>query len=175
MACSLLTFGKAAGVAFAASLLLAGCSGTKTTVDQGGTTTASTSTIAPEGQRRAFTTVGAATPGRIEVNSYLWRGALDALSFMPLQSADAYGGAIITDWYSPPETPNERFKVNALVQGAELRADGVKVTMFRQTRDGPAGQWKDAEVDKATPIDLENVILARARELRQQRAAPGQQ
>ena len=171
MALSVLSSGKAFGVVLATALLLAGCSGTKTEVNQAGSTTASTSTVAPEGNRRAFTTVGAATPGRIEVNGYLWRGALDALSFMPLQSADAYGGAIITDWYSPPETPNERFKVNALVQGTELRADGVKVTMFRQTRETPAAPWKDAEIDKNTPIDLENVILARARELRQQRLA----
>lgn len=171
MALSVLSSGKALGVALATALLLAGCGGTSQTVDQGGTTTASTSTIAPEGQRRAFTTVGAASPGRIEVNGFLWRGALDALSFMPLQSADPYGGAIITDWYSPPETPNERFKVNALVQGTELRADGVKVTMFRQTRESATAPWKDAEIDKNTPIDLENVILARARELRQQRLA----
>jgi hypothetical protein len=171
MALSVHPSGKAFGVALAVALLVAGCSGTKTTVDQGGSTIASTSTVAPEGQRRAFTTVGAATPGRIEVNGYLWRGALDALSFMPLQSADPYGGAIITDWYSPPETPNERFKVNALVQGAELRADGVKVTMFRQTRESATAQWKDSEIDKNTPIDLENVILARARELRNQRMA----
>ncbi|MGE5147437.1 MAG: DUF3576 domain-containing protein [Candidatus Eiseniibacteriota bacterium] len=171
MARLMLSTGRAFGVALATGLLLAGCGGTKTEMTQAGSTTSSTSTVAPEGQRRAFTTVGAATPGRIEVNGFLWRGALDALSFMPLQSADAYGGAIISDWYSPPETPNERFKVNALVQGAELRADGVKVTMFRQTRESATGPWKDAEVDKNTPIDLENVILARARELRQQRLA----
>ena len=171
MAYSVLSLGRPVGVALAAALLMAGCGSTKQTVSQGSTSTASASTVAPEGQRRAFTTAGAATTGRIEVNGYLWRGALDALSFMPLQSADAYGGAIITDWYSPPETPNERFKVNALVQGTELRADGVKVTMFRQTRETPAGAWKDAEVDKNTPIDLENVILARARELRQQKLA----
>src|SRR5690606_34579524 len=151
--------------------LLAGCGGTTTTVDPGGTTTASASTLLPTGERRAFTRAGAATPGRIDINSDLWRGALDALSFMPLQSADPYGGVIITDWYAPPETPNERFKVNALIQGSELRADGVKVTMFRQTREGPGAPWVDSEVDQNTPIDLENVILARARELRQQRMA----
>ena len=36
------------------------------------------------------------------VNAYLWRGALDTLSFMPLASADPFGGVIITDWYSRP-------------------------------------------------------------------------
>jgi hypothetical protein len=38
----------------------------------------------------------------LSVNAYLWRAALDTLSFMPLASADPFGGTIITDWYSPP-------------------------------------------------------------------------
>jgi hypothetical protein len=171
MALSVLSLGRPLGVALAVALLLAGCGGSTTTLDQAGSTTASTSTLPPTGERRAFTRAGAASPGRIDINSDLWRGALDALSFMPLQSADPYGGVIITDWYAPPETPNERFKVNALVQGSELRTEGVKVTMFRQVRGGGGDPWRDAEVDKNTPIDLENVILARARELRQQRVA----
>ena len=33
----------------------------------------------------------------IGVNGYLWRAALDTLSFMPLASADPYGGVIVTD------------------------------------------------------------------------------
>ena len=49
--------------------------------------------------------------GGIAVNSYLWRASLDTMSFMPLSSADPFGGVIITDWYTPPETPNERIKV----------------------------------------------------------------
>ena len=76
-------------------------------------------------------------------------------------------GAIITDWYAPPETPKERFKINVLVLGQELRSDGVKVSVFRQARDD-AGKWVDAPIVKNTAIDLENVILSRARELRQE-------
>ena len=171
MALSVHSLGKFAGAAVAAVLLLAGCGGTTQETNQSGTTVASTSTLSPTGPRRSFTRAGAAAPGRIDVNSDLWRGALDSLSFMPLVSADPYGGVIITDWYAPPETPNERFKVTALIQGAELRTEGVKVTMFRQVRDAAGDPWKDAPVDKATPIDLENVILARARELRNQRIA----
>src|SRR5262249_51014442 len=48
--------------------------------------------------------------GGIGVNSLLWRASLDTLSFMPLTSADPFGGVIITDWYSPPSSPTERFK-----------------------------------------------------------------
>ncbi len=35
---------------------------------------------------------------QIGVNSYLWRATLDTISFMPLASADPFGGVIITDW-----------------------------------------------------------------------------
>src|SRR5437016_375303 len=49
-----------------------------------------------------------AQPGSgITVNTYLWRATLDTVAFMPLSSADPFGGVIITDWYSPPESPNE--------------------------------------------------------------------
>lgn len=101
----------------------------------------------------------------IGVNSYLWRASLDAISFMPLASADPFGGVIITDWYAPPETPNERFKLNIYILGRQLRADGVKAAVFRQRRDA-GGSWADAAVEARTPLDLENVILTRARQLR---------
>lgn len=103
--------------------------------------------------------------GGIGVNSFLWRASLDAVSFMPLASADPFGGVIITDRYAPPETPNERFKLNIYILGRELRADGVRAAVFRQRRDA-GGNWADAAVEAATPINLENVILTRARELR---------
>src|SRR5690349_4189646 len=104
-------------------------------------------------------------PVGVGVNSYLWRATLDTVSFMPLASADPFGGVIITDWYSPSETPNARFKMNVLILGRELRADGVRATVFRQKRDA-SGQWADAPVEPQTGIDLENAILTRARQLR---------
>ena len=100
----------------------------------------------------------------LAVNAYLWRGALDTLSFMPLASTDPYGGVIVTDWYSPPTTTGERFKATAFILGRQLRADGVRLQIFRQVRDG-AG-WADAPVNPATAVDIENKVLARARELR---------
>ena len=68
----------------------------------------------------------------IAVNSFLWRASLDTVSFMPLASADPFGGVILTDWYSPPETPEERFKINVFILGRELRSDGVRVRVFKQ-------------------------------------------
>ena len=102
--------------------------------------------------------------GGIGVNSFLWRASLDTISFMPLSSADPFGGVIITDWYSPPETPRERIKLNVYILGRELRADGLRVSVFRQTR--ASQPWQEAKVDPKTVRDIENAILKRARELR---------
>lgn len=104
------------------------------------------------------------------VNAFLWRGALDTLSFMPLASADPFGGVIITDYYEPPASPGERFKATAYILGRELRSDGLRVSIFRQVR-GSGGQWQDAEVSPQTTGDIENKMLARARELRAQQAS----
>ena len=103
------------------------------------------------------------------VNAYLWRGALDTLACMPLSSADPFGGVIITDWYQPPTAAGERFKATAYILGRQLRADGVRVSLFRQVAQG--GQWVDAEVSRATTGEIENKVLARARELRAQTAS----
>jgi hypothetical protein len=108
---------------------------------------------------------GGGGPSGVGVNSYLWRATLDTVSFMPLASADPFGGVIITDWYSPADSNGERFKVNIFILSRELRADGVRATVFRQKRDSN-GQWIDAAVEPATSTDLENAILTRARQLR---------
>jgi hypothetical protein len=104
--------------------------------------------------------------GGIGVNALLWRASLDTINFMPVASADPFGGVIITDWFAPAETPNERFKMNIYILGRELRADGVKAAVFRQRRDA-AGNWADAAVEARTSTDVENAILARARQIRQ--------
>ncbi|MCR5873887.1 DUF3576 domain-containing protein [Phenylobacterium sp. J426] len=101
----------------------------------------------------------------ISVNGYLWRASLDTLSFMPLSSADPYGGVIITDWYSAPETPNERFKCTVYILDSRLRADGLNVAVFKQVRDA-SGNWVDQPAAGQTEADLENAILSRARQLR---------
>ena len=103
--------------------------------------------------------------GGIGVNSFLWRASLDTISFMPLVSADPFGGVIITDWYSPPETQEERFKITVYILGRELRADGIRAAVFRQRQNG-GGSWINASVEQRTTVDLENAILTRARQLR---------
>ena len=101
----------------------------------------------------------------IGVNGYLWRATLDTLSFMPLASADPYGGVVITDWYANPEKPDERFKCTVYILDSRLRADGLNVAVFKQTR-GAGGAWVDAPSAGQTETDLENAILTKARQLR---------
>lgn len=100
----------------------------------------------------------------IGVNSYLWRAALDTLSFMPMAQADSNGGVLVTDWYVNPATPNERMKVTVTIIDQDLRADAVRVAASRQTLNG--GQWVEAPVQAATVQKLEEIILTKARDLR---------
>jgi hypothetical protein len=102
----------------------------------------------------------------VAVNAYLWRASLDTINFIPLVSADPFGGVIITDWYTPSETPNERMKVQVTILDRDLRADGVRVAVFKQQTSPRGGNWVDAQVDPRTNIDIENAILTRARQLR---------
>lgn len=103
----------------------------------------------------------------IGVNAFLWRATLDTLSVWPIASADPFGGVIITDWYAPPQTPNERFKLNVFILDRALRADGVRVSVFRQ-KIATNQQWNTAPVQPATATKLENAILMRARQFRSQ-------
>ena len=140
------------GVAAAvtAAVLLAGCGGGRT---GGG--------LRLTGGGRA---AAAPAPG-IGVNAYLWRATLDTLAFMPLQSADPYGGVVITDWYVNPEKQDERFKATVYILDTRLRADGLNVNVFKQVKGGD-GQWTDAAPTPQTSIDIENAILTRARQVR---------
>jgi hypothetical protein len=105
----------------------------------------------------------------IGVNAFLWRATLDTLSFMPLASADPFGGVVITDWFQPPGVGGERFRVTAFILGRTLRSDGVRVVVFRQEQ--RQGNWVDASVSASTGSDLEDQVLNRARELRSQSVA----
>jgi hypothetical protein len=110
------------------------------------------------------TAISSTSTRTLGVNSFLWHATLDTLSFMPLQSADPFGGVIITDWYSDPSNPNERMRVTVYILDRRLRADGIKISTFRQTHS--ADGWVDAQVNPDTANKLEDAILVRARELR---------
>lgn len=100
----------------------------------------------------------------IGVNGYLWRASLDTLSFMPLLTADPWGGVINYDWYINPQAPNERFKATVFILDTRLRADALNVTVTKEVK-GADGQWTAAPVAAQTETDLENAILTKARQL----------
>ena len=100
----------------------------------------------------------------IGVNAFLWRAALDTISFMPLDSADPWGGVINTEWYANPEKPDERFKITVYILDTRLRADGVSTAISREVY-GETG-WTAADVQPETGLAVENAILTRARQLR---------
>lgn len=110
------------------------------------------------------------TGGNIGVNTYLWRAALDTISFMPLASADPFGGTILTDWFEDPDTAGERFKLTVLILDRELKADGVRVRVFKQVKKG--SNWKDDKANETMARDLENAILTRARQMRAKKLGP---
>jgi len=100
----------------------------------------------------------------IGINSYLWRAALDTVSFMPLVQTDSNGGVIVTDWYANPNTPGERMKLTVTILDQDLRADGVRVAASRQV--SQSGSWIEVPVQAATVQKLEDIILTKARDLR---------
>jgi len=139
-----------AAVAATALVGVSGCSifGSETA----NTSTASSADIGPEEN------------GALGVNAYLWRASLDTLSFLPLASADPYGGVIITDWYANPDKKDERMKATVYILDTRLRADGISAAVFRETLTN--GVWTPASVSPDTNVALENAILSKARELR---------
>jgi hypothetical protein len=147
-----LTFGLAAACAFS----LAGCQFIRDDINR-------TLGRSPEDQTRRVDLAARQTT-TIGVNSYLWRAALDTLSFAPLAQSDSNGGVIVTEWYSNPSNPSERVKVTATILDADLRADALRVTAAREVNQ--AGQWMPAPVTAATVQRLEEIILTRARDLR---------
>ena len=100
----------------------------------------------------------------IGVNGFLWRATLDTLSFLPMAQVDSSGGVIISDWYINPDTPTERLKLTVFMLDKGLRADALKVSVFRQAL--VDGVWATAEVRAGTALQIEDAILTRARELR---------
>lgn len=106
----------------------------------------------------------------IGVNTYLWRGALKTLAFMPLQSADPFGGVIITDWYTPPANPQERFKATVVILSRQLRSDGLQVQVFSQEKNVKGG-WNEVMPNPRLQRHFEESILLQARHLKASAAA----
>ena len=144
------------GLAAACAVSLAGCQFIREDVNR-------TLGRSPEQDARR-TDLAASQVTTIGVNAYLWRAALDTLSFAPLAQSDSSGGVISTEWYANPSNPSERAKVTVAILDADLRADALRVTAAREVMQN--GQWVAAPVTAATVQRLEEIILTRARDLR---------
>lgn len=118
------------------------------------------------GRDRPEAEVAAAQVNTIGVNAFLWRAALDTVSFAPLLQADSNGGVIVTDWYANPANPGERVKLTVSILDQDLRADALRVAASRQVNQ--SGAWVEAPVQAATVQKLEDIILTKARDLRRQ-------
>ncbi|HEY8605073.1 DUF3576 domain-containing protein [Tsuneonella suprasediminis] len=145
-------------------------SSTTTRIARAAIAVAAIATLAACGGRdRPKADLAAANVTTIGVNSYLWRAALETVSFAPLLQADSSGGVIVTDWYSNPQNPGERVKVTVSILDQDLRADAIRVAASREVNQN--GSWVDAPVQAATVQKLEDIILTKARELRRQAIA----
>ena len=149
------------GLAFACAASLSGCELIQRDLD----TTLGRGTAS----RGVRTDLAASRVTTIGVNAYLWRAALDTLSFAPLAQVDSRGGVIVTDWYANPASPNERVKVSATILDRDLRADALRVAASRQINRN--GVWVEAPVSAATVQRLEEIILTKARDLRRAASA----
>ena len=149
------------GLAAACAVSLAGCEFIREDINR-------TLGNSPEDEGRRADLAASQTT-TIGVNAYLWRAALDTLSFAPLAQTDSAGGVIVTDWYANPQNPSERVKITAAILDANLRADALRVTAAREVLQN--GQWLAAPVTAATVQRLEEIILTRARDLRRSATA----
>lgn len=129
----------------------------KTDPEMGSLFEGATTLFSSGGEKKSIAT-------ELPVNGYMWRAALETFSFLPMRSADPVAGVIISDWYSDPIKPDERFKVTVYIMDRDLRADALRVSAFRETRTN--NNWSAADVAAQTNRRLEDAILVRARELR---------
>ena len=99
-----------------------------------------------------------------DVSPILWQATLDTLGFAGMDSLDPMAGLAVTNWYSPKDKSNERMRITTFIKSRALRSDSIAVTIERQTRD-PSGQWKDATIGEDAVDSVENDILQRARQI----------
>lgn len=155
-------------VLLASLLFLTACSGVTTTPsaperdpeDTGSFLTGKSTRGVSLSDFSGLNSAGAGLP----INALLWRASLDVTSTLPIDDVDVFSGTIVTEWYSLPTKPQERIKLAVFVLDRELRSDGIRVVVYIQTRNGTS--WQDSGIDRELSMQLENLILTRAREIR---------
>lgn len=158
------SFGRVFSFTLGTALLLSSCTNLTAPSDEKPEEPVSVFTGKPGGLRLADLGEKDQTKNNIPVNAILWRASLDIASFVPLDDVDTFGGSIITEWYQPKDRSTQRLKLAIFVMGLELRSDAITVRAYVQTWNGT--EWVDTGRDEALSKKLEDLVLARARELR---------
>lgn len=97
------------------------------------------------------------------VNRFMYKAAIEVLSFAPLQTADSSGGVIITEWYTLDDDPKTQYKVTAFIKDDIISPEGLEVIAHERNKIG--GKWLDAHKKDNLSSALEDKILRKAREL----------
>jgi hypothetical protein len=162
--CKFTSAGRILLLTLCSSLLLSSCSGLKTTPVKEPEEPVSIFTGKPGGLKFSDLTKKDQSSDSLPVNALLWRAALNVASFVPLDDVDTFGGSIVTEWHQPEGSNDQRLKLAIFVIGRELRSDAITVHAYLQNKRG--SEWIDAGRDEALGRKLEDLVLARARELR---------
>ena len=157
-------FGRVFSFTLGTTLLLSSCANLTLPSDEKPEDSVSVVTGKPGGLKLTDFGKTDQAKSNMPVNAILWRASLDIASFVPLDDVDTFGGSIITEWYQPKDRSTQRLKLAIFVIGLELRSDAITVRAYVQTWNG--SEWKDAGRDGVLAHKLEDLILARARELR---------
>lgn len=120
-----------------------------------------------ESQRVAAREQQQAVSARSVVNPFLWTASLETLGFLPITEASESEGRIRTEWYVPAAAPTERFRVNVTFTSRSLSPDAFSLGLVRQELRG-TGQWIDLPATEKVRSNLEETILFRALQLRQE-------
>ena len=95
----------------------------------------------------------------------MWRATIEILDFIPLNNADYGGGIIITDWYNEDGSGKDSIKIMVRFLSNEIRADGLKVTVYNKSCKLESGvQNCKTQIDETGQIsqELKLAILKKA-------------
>ena len=120
-----------------------------------------------EGRRIKFGSSGNKGGGNFSfaTSNEMWRATIEILDFIPLNNADYGGGIIITDWYNEDGSGKDSIKIMVRFLSNEIRADGLKVTVYNKSCKLESGvQNCKTQIDETGQIsqELKLAILKKA-------------
>ena len=100
------------------------------------------------------------TPANLTVDPYIWAGAQETLSFLPIASADPVAGRIETGWGEVSPGSGEQVRVIVQIYPGQVNAASVAVSVYRRVN------GVDAGVNPQTAATVQQAILLRARQIK---------